>query len=61
MRILKYQGAVLTGGAVGEVVACAGLDWRVTAQGHLVCDVPPEAEAAAQALVDAGFAAPQEA
>jgi len=61
MQILKYQGAVLTGGAVGEGVALAGLDWRVTAQGHLLCDVPPGLEPAAQALVDAGFAAEQEA
>jgi hypothetical protein len=34
-KLLKYQGATLTGGAPGASVLWQGVTWTVTASGHL--------------------------
>ena len=56
MKIQKYQGQTVTGGEPGEQVEWEGLEWTVTEQGHLVCDVHDANALACLRLVAIGMA-----
>lgn len=59
MKIFKYQGSVLTGGRPGETVILGGLNFTVTEQGHLECDVAEEQEPIAEILISQSFISEQ--
>lgn len=59
IKVFKYAGVAVTGGAPGDTVSWKGISWTVTDQGHLIGEAD-ETDQAVLDLIAAGAIAVQE-